>query len=121
MKLKDIIEPIEKIDEAATRAFKRFGREIRRYYRCVSGPKAGLLVSDPSECGKRKDPGRVRNGKKVARSRKGVRVRKSAIAKRQQVSKMVTKMNRRLNQSHVKPASNQNSPHIKSSSTVKSS
>jgi hypothetical protein len=119
MKLIDIIEPNTILDEAATRAFKRFGREIRRYYRCVSGPKAGKLVSDPSECGKRKDPRRVRNGKKVARSRKGVRVRKSAIAKRTQVSKMVTKMNRRLNQDHIKPTSHKQSNSSKS--TVKSS
>lgn len=110
MKLIDIIEPNTFLDEAATRAFKRFGKEIRRYYRCVSGPKAGKLVSDPSQCGKRKDPAKVRNGKKVARSRKGVRIRKTAIAKRTQVSKMVTKMNKRLEQSHIKPSSNASHP-----------
>jgi hypothetical protein len=96
MKLVDIFDSIE-LDEAATRQFKRFGKEIKRYYRCTSGQKEGRMVASPSECGKRKDPRRVRNGKKVARSRKGVRIRKSAIAKRTAVSKLVSRMNARLN------------------------
>ena len=95
MKLTDIIDTIE-LDEAATRQFKRFGKEIRRYYRCTSGQKEGKMVASPNECGKRKDPRRVRNGKKIARSRKGVRIRKSAIAKRTAVSKLVARMNKRL-------------------------
>lgn len=85
-----------RLDEAAKRAFKRFGQELRRYYRCTSGAKEGKLVSDPKSCAQRKDPRRVRHGKMVQRARKGVRVRKTAIAKRQAVSRMVTKMNQRL-------------------------
>ena len=84
------------LSEAAVRQFKRFGTVIKRQYRCTSGPKKGRIVAKPSACGQRKDPKKVRHGKKVARLKKGVRIRKSTIAKRKSVSRMVTKMNKRL-------------------------
>lgn len=109
------------LDEAAKRAFKRFGQELRRYYRCTSGPKEGKLVSDPKSCAQRKDPRRVRHGKIVQRVRKGIRVRKTKIAKRQAVSRMVTRMNQRLTggKSAHKVAEKSKSKITKSSSTVK--
>ena len=84
------------LNEAALRQFKRFGSTIKRQYRCTSGPKEGKIVASPQSCGQRKDPRKVRHGKKVARTKKGIRVRKTAIAKRKSLSKMVTKMNQRL-------------------------
>ncbi len=84
------------LTEAAIRQFKRVGGQIKRQYRCTSGPKKGKIVSTPQACAKRKDPKKRRHGKKVARARKGVRVMKTRIAKKQQQSKLVTRMNRRI-------------------------
>ena len=107
MKLSDIIceeccevvytdEQGEILSEAAIRQFKRVGTEIKRQYRCTSGPKKGRIVATPQACAKRKDPKKRRHSKKVNRSRKGVRVMKTKIAKKHQGSKLVTRMNRRI-------------------------
>lgn len=84
------------LTESAVRQFKRVGTAIKRQYRCKSGPKAGKIVATPRSCATRKDPRKVRHGRKVARTKKGVRVRKTAMSKRKAISKMVTKMNKRL-------------------------
>ncbi len=91
------------LTEAAVRMFKRMGKEIKRKYRCTTGPKKGKPVSDPSKCATRKDPKKVRHGRKVARAKKGVRIRKSIIARRTSMSKMVTRMNARLKGSKSSP------------------
>lgn len=91
-----LFESDEDLFEAAQRAFKRLGQSIKRYYRCKGGPKDGKLVSDPKSCAQRKNPSNVRHGRKVARTKKGVRIRKTAIKKKQTVSRMVTQMNKRL-------------------------
>ena len=84
------------ITEAASPTYKRKGTAITRYYRCTSGPKKGKLASDPSKCGNRPDPKRVRHGRKVARTRGAIRVRKTQVSKKQQVSKRITQLNRML-------------------------
>jgi len=84
------------LSEAAVRMFKRIGKEIKRRYRCTTGPKKGKPVSDPKMCATRKDPKKVRHGRKVARTKKGIRIRKSKIMKRTAMSKMVRRMNKRL-------------------------
>jgi len=90
----DVMDNI--LNEAAIRQFKRVGNEIKKRYRCLSGPRQGKLVAHPSGCAGRKDPKKVRNGRKVMRSKKGVIQRKSAISKRKSMSRLVTKMNKRL-------------------------
>lgn len=84
------------LNEAAIRQYKRVGQEIKKRYRCLSGPKSGKLVAAPSNCATRKDPKKVRQGRKVMRSKKGTIKRKSRISKRKQLSKMVKRMNQRL-------------------------
>lgn len=84
------------LSEAAVRMFKRFGKEIKRRYRCTTGPKKGKPVTDPKKCATRKDPKKVRHGRKVARTKKGIRIRKSKIALRTSMSRMVRRMNARL-------------------------
>lgn len=84
------------ITEAAKRQIKRIGRELKKRYRCTTGQKKGKLVSDPSKCAGRKDPKRVRVGRKVMRSKKNTIARKTKIAKRKQISKMVSRINQRL-------------------------
>lgn len=84
------------LDEAAIRQFKRVGQQIRKRYRCLSGPKAGKLVATPGACATRKDPKKVRQGRRIMRSKKGVIQRKGRVAKRKQMSRMVARMNRRL-------------------------
>ena len=86
----------EILNEAAIRQFKKVGTAIKRQYRCTSGPKKGKIVASPQACGQRKDPRKIRHGKKVARLKKGVRVRKTTIAKKKSVSRMITRMNKRL-------------------------
>ena len=84
------------IEEAAIRQFKKQGDKLTRKYRCTSGPKAGKLVSHPCQCGQRKDPKKVRQGRKVMRSKKGTIKRKSAVSKRKHISRLITRMNKRL-------------------------
>lgn len=88
------------LNEGAKPTFKRDGTEIKRCYRCTSGPKKGKLVSDPKQCGARKNPKKVRNGRKVAREKKGVRIRKTGITKRTTLSKLLKRLNARLAKVH---------------------
>lgn len=113
----------QELTEASKRQWKRFGKELRKRYRCTSGPKQGKLVADPSQCASRKDPKKVRQGRKVMRTKKNTIARKSKIAKRTQLSKIVTRVNARL--MGKKPTSGASSSggnnKQKSSSTNKSS
>ncbi len=84
------------LTEAAMRQFKLTNKRITRKYRCMAGPKKGRLVAKPSGCATRKDPAKVRHGRKVMRSKKGVIARKTKITKKKAMNKIVAKMNRRL-------------------------
>jgi hypothetical protein len=86
----------EVLSEAAIRQFKRVGQTIVRRYRCLSGPKKGKLVSSASACSQRKDPKKVRQGRKTMRTKAGVIKRKSQVSKKKAMSKLVTKMNKQL-------------------------
>ena len=86
----------EVLTEAAIRQWKRMGSTIIKKYRCLGGVKAGKLVSDPAKCTTRKDPKKVRHGRKVMRMKKGVIGRKTKVAKKRSMSKLVKKMNMRL-------------------------
>lgn len=84
------------LEEAAKRAYSRRGGKVVKKYRCTSGMKKGKIVSDPKTCVQRKDPKKKRLGKKIAREKKGIRIRKSKITKRTASSKLVSRMNKRL-------------------------
>ena len=90
MKLFEILE------EGAKRQFKRVGNQVEKRYRCTSGPRKNKLVVEPGKCATRKDPKKVRQGRKIMRSKKGTIQRKSAISKRKAISQLVSKMNKRL-------------------------
>lgn len=79
--------------EAVDRQFRRYGDRFYRQYRCTSGQKAGRIVTSPEKCGLRKDPKRVRLGKRAARSKKGSRIRKTQFTKRKSQSKRLTRLN----------------------------
>ena len=85
-----------KLNEAAQRAFKLINKVVTRKYRCTAGPKKGKLVSNPASCATRKDPKKVRQGRKVMRSKKGIIQRKSRVSKNKAMNKVVAGMNRRL-------------------------
>ena len=122
MKLVDILEPVQ-LDETAHRTFKRLGNTVRRYFRCTSGPRAGTYASSPAGCAKRKDPGKVRHGKKVARSKGAVRVRKSKITKRRSGSTHMRHINNPHPTHHAAHDSSSATHHykqIRSKSTTKS-
>lgn len=94
-----LLNDLLNIEEGAERAYKRNkSNQITRYYRCTSGPKKGKLASDPSKCGTRPDPKKVRHGKRVAKQKGAVRVRKSITTKKQYLSKRISQMNRALRQ-----------------------
>lgn len=95
-----IDEEGNQLDEAAIRAFKRSGREVKRYYRCTSGSKAGRLVAEPKACAIRKEPQKVRHGRKVMRKKKNVINQKSRITKRTSLSKLIKKKNLGLSKTH---------------------
>lgn len=86
----------EIVEEGVKRAFKRTDKQVKKMYRCTTGPKAGKLVSDPKTCVTRKDPKKVRTGRKTMRSKGGVVRRKARITKRTARSKLVQKLNKRL-------------------------
>ena len=89
-------EDNEILSEASVRQWKRVGKKIVKKYRCTAGMKQGKLVNAPGDCSQRKDPTKVRQGRKVMRSKKGMIQRKAKVTKRTSFSKMVTKMNKRL-------------------------
>ena len=86
----------EILSEAAVRQWKKSGAKMLKKYRCLAGPKKGRMVSKPGDCAVRKDPAKVRHGRKVMRSKKGVISRKTKISKRKSISKILTKLNARL-------------------------
>jgi len=95
MKLDEILDVVD-LEEGAKIRFKRVGNEIRRKYRCTSGRKKGKIVASPQSCAQRKDPARIRRGRKVMRSKKGIIQRKSSLTKRKSISKLIARMNKRL-------------------------
>ena len=84
------------LSEAAVRQWKRMGTKMVKKFRCMGGIKAGKLVSDPSKCVTKKDPRKVRHGRKVMRTKKGIIRRKTKVTKKKALSKLVAKMNMRL-------------------------
>jgi hypothetical protein len=86
----------EVLDEAAKRQWKRYGNKFVRKFRCYGGPKSGKMVSTAAGCGMKKDPLRVRRGKRAARMKKGSRIRKTMMTKRKSPSKRLTRMNNLL-------------------------
>lgn len=86
----------EVLTEAAIRQWKKSGQKMVKRYRCMAGPKKNRLVTKPGDCAQRKDPAKVRMGRKIMRSKKGVIQRKSKIAKRKSISKILAKLNARL-------------------------
>jgi hypothetical protein len=86
----------EQLDEAAKRQWKRYGNKFVRKFRCYGGPKDGKMVSTAAGCGMKKDPLKVRRGKKAARMKKGQRIRKTMMTKRKAPSKRLVRMNNLL-------------------------
>ena len=86
----------EILSEMAIRQWKRQGQKLVKKYRCLSGAKKNRLVSKAGDCGIRKDPAKVRRGRKLMRTKKGMIMRKSKISKRKGISKMLSKLNARL-------------------------
>ena len=89
-------DEFDKIVESVQRQFRRYGDKFLRQYRCTTGQKAGRMVASPEKCGIRKDPRRVRMGKKSARMKKGQRIRKTLFTKRKTQSKRLSRLNKRL-------------------------
>ena len=90
------IDGNELLDEAAIRQFKKQGQAIVKKFRCLSGPKAGKLVANPSACGVRKDPKKVRQGRKIMRQKGAIINRKGQMSKKKAVSGQVARLNKRL-------------------------
>jgi len=84
------------LSEASIRQWKRVGDTLKQKYRCLAGSKEGKLVANPGDCAARKDPKRVRIGRKVMRAKKGSIARQSKITKKTSASRMVARMNKRL-------------------------
>lgn len=95
MRLIDIV-PDDEITEGVKRQYKNVGGVMKKRFRCSGGKKKGKLVSKASLCFQRKDPKKVRRGRKLMRIKKAVITRKSKVTKRRQISKLVARMNKRL-------------------------
>ena len=97
MRLIDILgEELDELDEAVKRQYKKVGGNIEKRFRCTAGKKKGKFVSSPSICFRRKDPKKVRRGKRLMRVKKKLIQRKSQISKRRSISRLITRMNKRL-------------------------
>jgi hypothetical protein len=90
------VETGEVLSEGAIRQFQRKGQAVVKKYRCTAGPKKGKLVATPASCFKRKDPKKVRQGRKTMRAKKSVIQRKSRVSKNKSMSKIVATMNQRM-------------------------
>ena len=86
----------ELLDEAAVRQFKKVGEKLVKKFRCLSGPKAGKLVSNVNACGQRKDPKKVKNGRAIMRRKGAIIARKGMLAKKKAGSKRVAALNKRI-------------------------
>jgi hypothetical protein len=87
---------IGQIDEAAprvTRQMRRYGNTLKMQFRCNFGDKKGRLVSNPSKCGIKKNPLKVRAGVKSSRIKKLIRIRKSKFTKSKAASKRLVRIN----------------------------
>lgn len=84
------------LEESAVRAYRRRGKKLVPQYRCTSGPRAGMIVSKGSACGHRKDPAKVRMGRKIMRRKSTTIHRKGMITRRKPLSKRLVNINRRL-------------------------
>lgn len=84
------------LTETAEGAYKRYGNVIKKQYRCTSGPKTGKIVANPIDCNKPKNKKRIKAGKKAARKSKSLRIAKSKMSRKKSISKMVTKLNNKL-------------------------
>lgn len=84
------------LQESFTRRFKRTGSKIKKMFRCSSGPKKGMTVSDPRKCNKRKDPRKVRSGRKTMRTKGATIHRKAKIGLRTAPSRLLRRLNRSL-------------------------
>lgn len=95
MKLNDIF-PEYVLTEGIKRQYKKINGKIEKRFRCTSGNKQGKLVATPATCFKKKDRAKVRRGKKIMRLKKRVISRKTKVSKRKSISKIITRMNKRL-------------------------
>lgn len=86
----------EILQEIATRQVRRYGNKMKFQYRCHGGAKDGKLSASATDCGKRKNPARVRAGKVSSRIKKGQRVRKTQFVKRQTLSQILARRNKML-------------------------
>ena len=108
MQLDKILDILEVLDDNVNaleegqvqRQFKRYGNKFTRQFRCLSGPKEGRLVTSPEKCGIRKDPRRVRIGKKASRIKKQQRIRKTLFTKRKSISQILQRRNKVLRGEH---------------------
>jgi len=86
----------EILEEGAIRQVRRYGNKMKMQYRCQGGEKDGKLVSQPSGCGIRKNPNRVRSGQKSARIKKEQRVRKTKFTKKKTLSQILVRRNKMM-------------------------
>lgn len=87
MKLLELFEDIiledgEIICESAKPVWARNGNKIVRKFRCTSGQKKGMLVSDPATCGGKVDLKKRMNMKKMLSKRNQIVRRKANKVKK---------------------------------------
>ena len=81
--------------ETAKPIWARSGNKIVRKYRCTSGKKQGMIVSNPATCGGSIDLKKRMNMKKMLQKRKTIVRRKAQkVKKRNPVSIRLQKLNK---------------------------
>lgn len=85
------------INEGTRRVFIRRGGVIKKAYKCMSGPRKGRSVSNPSTCfAPRKKASTRAKIARATRKRTSIRVQKSRVAKRKAIHFKLKRLNNML-------------------------
>ena len=94
MKIFELFDDVEPIEEAARNILGRTKTGIKRKFRCTSGPRKGRVVADPATCNKPIDVARRIAAKRTRKKKAGVAAFKRARTMRQSpVTKILKKVN----------------------------
>ncbi len=101
MKIHELFDDVESLEEAVSSVFGRGKSTIKRKFRCTSGPRKGRVVADPSTCTKPIDVAKRVRAKATRAKKPGLAAFKRARTMR---SSPITKVLKRTNPLRSKTA-----------------
>ncbi len=101
MKIHELFDDVESLEEAVSSVFGRGKSTIKRKFRCTSGPRKGRVVADPATCTKPIDVAKRVRAKATRAKKPGLAAFKRARTMR---SSPITKVLKRTNPLRSKTA-----------------